>query len=89
MEEIEKTNREVDPLFQKWEQLLEEYVPLSVVQCPHRSTVLAARPKSLNKAIQLASVVVPQKNSITHFNKSKRLFNNRGQRNYVNTYNNN
>ena len=56
---------------------------------PHRTTLLAARPKSLNEAIQVASEVIPQQNSIQHFNKNKRLSNNRAQRNYANTYNNN
>ena len=55
----------------------------------HRATVLAARPKSPNEAIQLASEVIPQQNSIMHFNKNKRPFNNREQRSYANTYNKN
>ena len=50
-----------------------------------RATVLTARPKSLNDAIQFASEVIPQQNSIMH----KKPFNNREKHNNASTYNNN
>ena len=55
----------------------------------NKTTVIAARSKSLNEAIQIESEVIPQQNSIMHFNKSKIPFDNKGQRNDANTHNNN